>query len=632
MEQDIHSVLKAYWGYDQFRELQQEIIEQVLSGTDTLALLPTGGGKSVCYQVPAMLQEGICLVISPLIALMKDQVEQLRKKGISALAIHTGMPYKELMKTMDLAINGKIKFLYLSPERIQTKLFQEFLPELPINLLAIDEAHCISQWGYDFRPSYLQLSALRSALPKVPVLALTASATPLVQQDIIRQLDLRNAKLLKGSFAREFLSYSCFEEPNKLQKLATILKQVDGSSIVYCRSRKRTVEISRFLRDNGIPATYYHAGLPQEDRNERQQSWMTNLERVMVSTNAFGMGIDKPDVRTVVHYDVPDCLENYYQEAGRAGRDRQKAYAVLLYNQQELTELETQLMARFPSLETIRSVYRHMVHFLQIPEGTAEGLTWDFDLALFCQRFGLDRNTTIQALQVLQAEGYCALNESVFTPSKILVTANRHTLELLEKQQPASNALIKALLRNYEGLFTYPVTISESYLARLLKTETANIVQQLSALEQQSILQYEKQKDKPQLVLLAERMTASNIRINQKVQDERKKLAMARLQKMLSYITGNECRAITIGQYFGDEKMVACGICDNCLKKKKQSMPIEPITKKLLEMLRNGPLPLVQVKISMLADADEEDLWKALQWLEQSARIHIGTNGEIKLT
>ncbi|HEY8399331.1 MAG TPA: ATP-dependent DNA helicase RecQ, partial [Flavihumibacter sp.] len=357
----IHDILRKYWGHDQFRPLQEDIIRAALDKKDCLALLPTGSGKSVCFQVPTMAMEGVCLVISPLIALMKDQVNQLQKKGISALAIHTGMSFKEVARTMELAINNHIKFLYVSPERIQTNLFKEYLHSLPVCLIAVDEAHCVSQWGYDFRPHYLQIASLREYLPKVPILALTASATPFVQQDIISQLQLKDAVLLKGSFSRDNLSYSCFEVPNKLQKVLEIFTKVEGTGIVYCRSRKRTVDLCRQLQQHGLTATFYHAGLSQEERNERQADWTANKVRIMVSTNAFGMGIDKPDVRTVIHYDVPDCLENYYQEAGRAGRDRRKAYAVLLFQQHDLTELEAQLSRKFPSLETIRKVYQSMV-------------------------------------------------------------------------------------------------------------------------------------------------------------------------------------------------------------------------------------------------------------------------------
>lgn len=639
MQVDSKAILHTYWGYDAFRDLQEEIIDSILSGRDTLALLPTGGGKSICYQVPALAKEGICLVVSPLIALMKDQVQQLRRRGISALAIHTGMSFRELTKTLELAVNGQIKFLYLSPERIQTKLFREYLPALNVNLLAVDEAHCISQWGYDFRPSYRQIAVLREELPKVPVLALTASATEKVQRDIVLQLALTNPALLKGSFARPALSYSVFEEPDKWSRLAKILQRVEGSSIVYCRTRKRTVEVSRYLNAAGIPATFYHAGLPADERHEKQQQWMSNQQRVMVSTNAFGMGIDKPDVRTVVHMDVPDCLENYYQEAGRAGRDGQRSYAVLLYQQQDLIELEKQLEQRFPPLETIQQVYRHLVHFLQIPEGAAAGLTWDFDLSLFCERFDIDRNTTLQAMQLLQTEGYCALNESAYNPSTVQVIARRTELELIEQQKPALDPLLKLLLRSYEGLFNHPVPISETYLAKAMRCDRNQVIDQLEQLMLRGILDYEKQKDKPQFILLAERMQPTHIRYDRAAQQLRKQQAQERLASLKAYINGNDCRAVTIGRYFGDNNIQPCGICDNCLQQKKAPEAVESVAAAIMEMLRSTQ-GTKQTETKETPDtlraktspACSDDTWrKAFTWLEETNRINTGTDGSVTL-
>ncbi|GAO45039.1 RecQ family ATP-dependent DNA helicase [Flavihumibacter petaseus] len=627
MEQTIHGILQHYWGFKQFRQLQQPIIEAVLSGKDTLALLPTGSGKSLCYQVPAIMQEGICLVISPLIALMKDQVEQLRKRGISALAIHTGMSQREIRKTMDLALNSRIKLLYLSPERIQTRVFRDFLPELPVNMVAIDEAHCVSQWGYDFRPSYLQINTLREFLPKTPFLALTASATPLVQKDITTQLQLRDPVILKGSFAREGLSYSCFEEANKLQKIVSILAQVEGSSIIYCRSRKKTAEISRHLADRGIPAIHYHAGLPQDERHLRQKEWTSNQYRIIVSTNAFGMGIDKPDVRTVIHHDVPDCLENYYQEAGRAGRDQQKAYAVLLYQKQELAELEKQLDKKFPAPETIRDVYRHLTHFMQIPLGTAAGTQFDFDLTLFCQRFKLDRTTTINALQILQAEGYCNLTEAVFMPSRLQFLANREALELLEQKYPELDDLAKTLLRQYEGLFTYPAAINESYLGRLLKKEMPEIVSLLGQLDRMGIIRYEPRKELPQLTLMAERMLPQSVFIHTDVLQRRKALAAERLKKLQRYLSGDTCRSVFLGNYFGDETIRDCGICDNCLTRKKQALSVAPLVEQLLKTLDTERQQVNQLKLLTAANYTDDQFWKAMRFLEDNSQISVGTDG-----
>ncbi|MCG7753650.1 RecQ family ATP-dependent DNA helicase [Flavihumibacter cheonanensis] len=630
MQQDIHSILKQYWGHSEFRPLQEEIIRTALEKQDCLALLPTGSGKSVCFQVPALAMEGICLVISPLIALMKDQVAQLRKKGISALAIHTGMPYKEVNKTLQLALNGQIKFLYLSPERLQTNLFKEYLPVLPVTLIAVDEAHCVSQWGYDFRPQYLQIASLREILPEVPILALTASATPLVQEDIMTQLQLKKAVVHKGSFIREALSYSCFEESSKLPKLFDIISKVEGSSIVYCRSRKRTVDICRFLNERGISATYYHAGLNQEERNERQQQWTQNQVRIIVSTNAFGMGIDKPDVRTVVHYDVPDCLENYYQEAGRAGRDRQKAYAVLLYNQQDLTEVEQQLEKKFPDMETIKKVYQAMANFLHLPTGTGEGQSFDFDLTLFCKNFDLDRMVAINALQLLQANGYCALNESVYEPARVQFVADRSWLEQVEKNYPALEPLIKTLLRTIEGIFSYPGMISETYLARLLRTERENIINQLKQLESLGIVNYEQARDQPQLVLLTERVKTENIQLDLKAIERRKKIAKERLDALFQYTIGNTCRSSFIGRYFGDAAIKDCGICDNCLEKKRKAAKPQQLQNKILNSLENGAKSITTLQAEIGNNANQQELLGVIRLLESEQLIRVQISGMVE--
>jgi ATP-dependent DNA helicase RecQ len=631
MNPPIHSILKEYWGYSEFRPLQEDIIHSALSGNDTLALLPTGSGKSVCYQVPAMAMDGICLVISPLIALMKDQVQQLRNKGISALAIHTGMSYKEVMKTMELAVNERVKLLYVSPERLQTKLFREFLPEMNVSLIAVDEAHCVSQWGYDFRPSYLQISSLREYLPEVPMLALTASATPLVREDIVTQLKLKNARVISGSFDREGLSYSCFEEPNKLNKLTNILTQVQGTGIVYCKSRKKTVEVCRHLNEQGLPAIFYHAGLDQETRHERQQLWTSNQARIMVSTNAFGMGIDKADVRTVVHFDVPDCMENYYQEAGRAGRDRKKAYAVLLYNPTEFASMLEQVEKKFPDLETIRKVYQSVADFLQIPSGAGEGNTYDFDLGRFCTNFGIDRVVAINALQILQSEGYCALNESVFLPPKVQFISDRGWLQEFQRLYPQYEEPVKSLLRNYEGLFTYPVSINESYLSRSWRKEREEVKEILQALHRHGIIRYEPLKDQPQFTLLAERVRAEYLRVNMTVVQERKKLALDRAAKMKQYVESSECRSVFIGKYFGDEKIQPCGKCDNCLAKNRKRVATGTITNDILKLLSASPLSPVEIKQQLTYECDDNSLWNALDFLLAEERVIAEEDGLFRL-
>ena len=410
---EFQKILKQYWGFDKFRPLQEDIITAVLDGTDVLALMPTGGGKSLCYQVPAMAKEGMCLVISPLIALMKDQVENLRRKSITAFAIYSGMSRKEVINTFKVASESNCKFLYVSPERLETNLFKEYLPGLNISLIAVDEAHCISQWGYDFRPPYLRIAALRQELPGIPILALTASATPDVQKDICDKLEFRNHQVFRQSFERANLSYSNFKVDSKINKIIEILRKVAGTSIVYCKSRKRTKEISELLQMQNISSDFYHAGLMQEERSKKQEAWINNKTRVIVCTNAFGMGIDKPNVRTVIHADVPDCLENYYQEAGRAGRDGKISYAVLLYDERDLQELEEMASLRFPSQEDIRNTYQAVANYLQIQTGTGVGQYYDFDISDFLRKFKLTGHTTLYSLKALEQDGWLAFNEQV---------------------------------------------------------------------------------------------------------------------------------------------------------------------------------------------------------------------------
>jgi ATP-dependent DNA helicase RecQ len=466
----IHQILKENWGYDEFRPLQEDIINSILEGKDTLALLPTGGGKSICFQVPALAKEGICLVISPLIALIKDQVEGLKKKGILALSIYSGMSFLEVKKTLQNAAHGNYKFLYVSPERLATDLFLDYLPSMNINLIAVDEAHCISQWGYDFRPSYLRIAAVREQLPKIPILALTASATQSVQNDICEKLLFKKTEQrFQQSFERANLSYSVFNVVSKQNKLLEILNNVKGSGIVYCKSRKQTKDIAELLTLNNINADFYHAGLSNDERNKRQENWINNSTRIITCTNAFGMGIDKPDVRLVVHYSVPDCIENYYQEAGRAGRDGKRAYAVMLYNHREVADMQLQSDIRYPDKATIKQVYIAIMNHLQVAAGSGEGNSFDFDMASFSAAFKINMLTATYAIKTLEQEEILWFNEVFFKPSTLVFNSNREQLEDFEKQFPSFEKLIKGLLRSYEGIFDYPATIYETELARFIK-------------------------------------------------------------------------------------------------------------------------------------------------------------------
>lgn len=629
----IHEILKQYWGYDNFRPLQEGIINAVLDGKDTLALLPTGGGKSICFQVPAMAKDGICLVVSPLIALMKDQVENLKQKGIPSLAIYSGMSFLEIRKTLQNAAYGNYKFLYVSPERLETNLFLETLPAMNISLLAVDEAHCISQWGYDFRPPYVRIAALREFLPGVPVLALTASATKFVQDDICDKLQFgKTQQRFQQSFERKNLSYSAFNVPSKQNKLLEILKNVKGTAIVYCKSRKHTREIADLLNLNGINADYYHAGLSNDERNKKQQNWISNKTRVIVSTNAFGMGIDKPDVRVVVHYDVPDCLENYYQEAGRAGRDGKRAYAVLLYNNKELQNLQEQSNIRFPEEAVIKQVYTGLMNHLQIPAGSGEGLSYDFDISVFSTAFKLNILTATYAIKALEQEDIISFNEVFFKPSTVVFTTNREELNDFEKQGPELEPTIKGLLRSYEGIFDYPAIVYESKLAKFIQADIATVKADLQKLNNYGIISYSAQKETPQLTLLQNRMYFDDYQVNTADYLKRKQNFEERANAMIGYVTKETgCRSQHIAAYFTPVKINACGICDNCINEKAIQISTEEfntIAGKIIDCTKDQSRLVEEILIS-LKGVKKEKIWKVINYLLAEEKIKTDKDGKL---
>lgn len=634
MNPSIHGILKQYWGFDSFRPLQEEIINSVLEGKDTLALMPTGGGKSLCYQVPAMAKPGLCLVISPLIALMKDQVENLRKKSITAFAIYSGMSRKEVINTFKVATESNCKFLYVSPERLETSLFKEYLPGLDINLIAVDEAHCISQWGYDFRPPYLRIAALRKELPSVPVLALTASATPDVQKDITDKLEFSDHRIFRQSFERSNLSYSVFRVDSKINKIIEVLHKVPGSGIIYCKSRKRTKEISELLQLQNISADFYHAGLIQEERNRKQEAWVHNKTRVIVCTNAFGMGIDKPDVRTVIHADTPDCLENYYQEAGRAGRDGKTAYAVLLYDDRDIYELDEMANLRYPSQDDIRNVYQAVANYLQIPTGAGEGEYYDFDIADLLKKFKLISHIALYSLKTLEQEGWLSFNEQVFIPSSAVFTVNKNNLYEFEKTNPLLEPCIKTLLRAYEGIFDQPTSISEKIISGLIKKDVAAVKEQLLKLHSEGIIDYRPQKDTPQLFLLRNRIKSEDLVIDMVAHEKRKKQFQQRMKQMLNYIKEDAaCRSRIIGSYFGDKNIRACGICDNCLKQKASKLSkeeFEAIHHRIINMVKYETLHTKDLLLK-LNGIKKEKAWKVLEFLQAENKIDMDAGGRVKL-
>jgi ATP-dependent DNA helicase RecQ len=566
-----HEILKKYWGYDAFRPLQEEIIRSVLDGNDTLALMPTGGGKSICFQVPALARDGICLVISPLIALMKDQVSNLQKRGIPAEAVFSGMHYREIDRILDNCAYGDIKFLYLSPERLTTDLARERIKKMNVNLLAVDEAHCISQWGYDFRPPYLQIAEIREFLPETPVLALTATATREVIDDIQERLDFRKKNVLSKSFSRDNLAYVVLPEENKKEKMLDIVNKIKGTGIVYARNRKLTKEIARYLNEHKVSADYYHAGLTSEQRSAKQEAWINGKTRIMVCTNAFGMGIDKPDVRSVVHLDLPDSLEAYFQEAGRGGRDGKKSYAVLLYAHGDRLMLERNLEISFPPLNEIRQVYRALGSFFQLAVGGGEFQNYDFDITLFCKNFKLDVLKTYSCLKILEQEGWIAMTEAVHLPSSFMVVVSREQLYDFQLKNPKIDPLIKTLLRLTEGAFHNFANINEYQVARVLKTPVENVIPVLQQLDKENLIDYRPAKDKPQIVFIRERVEAENLTIDLEQYNFRRERYAERIRKSIEYATTPKCRSQQLLEYF-DEKSKPCEVCDVCLGRTKSEL------------------------------------------------------------
>ena len=621
-------ILRQYWGYSSFRGEQEKIIQSVLDKKDTLALLPTGGGKSVCFQVPALMQEGLCLVISPLIALMKDQVENLLKKNIPALYINSGMNFFEVKQTLANAATGNFKFLYISPERLKTDLFLGYLHELNISLIAVDEAHCISQWGYDFRPAYLSISLLREELPDVPMIALTASATPLVQQDIVKQLRFGCHNIFRQSFQRKNLSYSVFKVDSKINKLVEILNNVQGSAIVYCRSRRQTKNVADLLMLQNIRADFYHAGLLHDERNTKQQNWMNDSTRVMVCTNAFGMGIDKPDVRIVVHYDVPDCLENYYQEAGRAGRDEQKSFVVLLYQTEDENSLKALPQQNFPDIHIIRKIYQALADYLQIPVGIGEGNYYDFDLIDFAKKFQLETRRVITALKVLEQEGFINFSENIFLPSHVQFTADKNILNDIEHAYPQLDAVAKCLLRTYSGIYDNRVSINEKQIAKLCKLPYSRVYSDLQQLHSLHIIEYLPQKEIPQIYFPVERVSAATLKIDEENYAKRKKEYEVRIETMLKYLHLNTCRSKYIGYYFGDENLGDCGVCDNCLQQKKDvssNNNIVAAMQYILQFTSEKEISIQQL-LQQSSSFNKQTIWQAIEFLQAEGKITVKNN------
>lgn len=616
------TLLTRFFQHQQFRPSQLAIIESVLEGKDTLALLPTGGGKSICFQIPALLRSGVCLVVSPLIALMNDQVARLQEKKIAAAALHSGQSREEMEELLLQATAGDIKFLYVSPERIHSELFLEYLEQMQVCLLVVDEAHCVSQWGYDFRPAYLRIAALRTYLPAVPLIALTASATPAVREDILLQLKMTNAARFVNSFYRSNLHYQCLPVEVADSMLLTLLKEKQGSAIVYCSSRKQTHYIANWLQLNQISAAPYHAGLKQEERNKNQTDWINNQVRVMAATNAFGMGIDKPDVRLVIHLTAPECLEHYYQEAGRAGRDEQPADAILLVTPTQVQRLQALAEQKFPSIDTIKNLYRDLAGFLQIPAGTGEGQTFDFDLPLFCTRFHHAPLLVINVLDLLEKEGHIRYNTSTYKPAKLVFTTDRATIRSLDQYYPDYSPLLQALLRTYPGILDYSVTIYEEQLARLSGLASALVKEQLKKLTELGIVAYRPANESPQIHFLLNRATAAFLYIDLDRYFARKKAFTDRVQSMIAYISNQQsCRSRLLQNYFGESATADCGQCDVCLKKqKKEQRDLFPVFLQRINDLLQTPLSVEEL-MDQFSGEEKKQAVETLQQLIQEQVI-----------
>lgn len=587
-------ILKQYWGFDYFRSLQKDIITRVIEGGDAVALLPTGGGKSLCYQVPAMCKDGLCLVISPLIALMKDQVDQLKNRNIKAHAIYTGLTHREIDIILDNCIYGDVKLLYVSPERLQTEIFAERIRKMNVSLLAVDEAHCISQWGYDFRPTYLKIAEFREAnLPNVNTIALTATATESVVVDITEKLTLRNPQIFKASFARENLAFAVRKVENKEKKLVEILQKVPGSACVYVRNRRGTKDLANLLLQNQISADFYHAGLGHDLRMKKQEQWIKGKTRVIVATNAFGMGIDKNNVRVVVHYDTPDNLEAYYQEAGRAGRDGKKAYAVMLYHEGDKSLLKSFFENAHPSIDFIRRVYQALANYYKIAVGSNMLSFFDFDITDFCNNFNLHAGETYHAIEKLEEEGFLELNESFYHPSKASINLSREELYKFQIANAAFDPLIKTLLRLCGGeIFTNFVRISENQIARLLNTSMLKVTNYLNHLNELKVITYDRLRDKPQLAFITPRFDATKLPLNIDRINARRQIKKEKLDAILNYVENTRlCRTAMILEYFGELSFEDCGHCDICLEKKKKNTKSDHarIVEMLLYELKKGP-------------------------------------------
>jgi ATP-dependent DNA helicase RecQ len=628
---EIHQILKKFWGFENFRPLQEDIIMSVIKGNDTLGLMPTGGGKSLTFQVPALYIKGICLVITPLIALMKDQVEALQKKGIKAQAIYSGMTHEEIDIALNNCLYGDYKFLYLSPERLGTEIFKTRVPEMNVNLITVDEAHCISQWGYDFRPSYLKIHALRGIIPGIPVLALTATATSEVAEDIQEKLGFARKNVLKASYFREKLIYTVKNSEDKYKDIIKIAVKIKGSGIVYVRTRKKSKEIASLLSKNDISSGYYHAGIKHQIRAQRQLEWTNGGIRVIVATNAFGMGIDKHDVRFVIHADLPDSLESYFQEAGRAGRDEKKAYAVLLYNSSDSVSVKQRIKANFPEIPVVKKIYQALGNYLKIPVGSGRNLSLDFNIGDFASTYKFNLTTVYSSLKILEREGYIELTDELDNPSKVKFLLPRDDLYKFQVANASFDTFIKLLLRSYTGIFTEFVAIDELSLAKRAGVNIEIIYQYLVKLSKLKVIRYIAQKKTPLIIYTEERLDEKSLLISSENYKKRKESYIGRLNAVLNYASKkNKCRSQMLLEYFGEKNSERCGECDVC----KHQNEIE-INKNEFELIREEIKSIINLEPVSLNDlidkipVKEEKIIQVIQWLLDNMYIAYDENDRL---